>query len=114
MKIRGLLIILLLLLIGVVTAVGLTSINHPIILKWVTGSARHFGKPTDGTIYTNGQVNSGVNVFYSDEPDSYIISIPEDNNSGVIKFLSINVAEKWIGTQPKISADDYDFIAGHL
>lgn len=95
-------------------AVGLTSINHPIILKWVTGSARHFGKPMSATVYTNGQVNDQIKIFYTDEANNYLISLEEYDSLGMLKFININLEEKWIGKPAATSKNDYDFIAGHL
>jgi hypothetical protein len=95
-------------------AIGLTSINHPIILKWVSGSARHFGTATPATVYTNGQVNDRIKVFYTDEPDNYLVSLAEYDNSGRLKFLNIDLNKKLIGTPVGTSEKDYDFIAGHL
>ena len=102
------------LLILFAVAVGLTSIDHPIILKWVTGSARHFGKPISATVYTNGQVNDHIKVFYSDEADNYLLSLAEYDSSGILKFFNINLNEKWIGRTVGTSKNDYDLIAGHL
>lgn len=44
-------------------AVGLTAVNHPIILKWLSGSARLVGRPTNATVYTDGQVNTDIKFF---------------------------------------------------
>ena len=102
------------LLILFVLAVGLTSINHPIILKWVTGSARHHGKPIPATIYTNGQVNDHIKVFYTDKANNYLLSLTGYDSLGELKFISIDLNEKWIGRPVGTSKHDYDFIAGHL
>jgi hypothetical protein len=114
MTIRKLLKIILGLLIVFGVAVGLTSINHPIILKWVTGSARHHGKPIPATVYTNGQVNDRIKVFYTDEANNYLLSLAEYEGSGKLRFININLDEKWIGKPVGMSENDYDFIAGHL
>ena len=114
MTLRKFLKIVLGLLILFAVAVGLTSINHPIILKWVTGSARHFGKPIPATVYTNGQVNDHIKVFYTDEPNNYLLSLTEYDSSGMLKFININLNEKWIGRPVGTSKNDHDFIAGHL
>jgi len=45
------------------TAKNTKAWNHPIILKWVTGSARYNGKPIQAKVYTNGQVNCHIKVF---------------------------------------------------
>ena len=102
------------LLILLAVAVGLTSINHPIILKWVTGSARHFGKSIPATVYTNGQVNDHIKVFYSDEGNNYLLSLAEHDSLGMFQFFNINLNEKWIGRPIGMSKNDYDFIGGHL
>ena len=114
MPLRKFLKIIFGLLILFAVAVGLTSINHPIILKWVTGSARHFGKPIPATVYTNGQVNDHIKVFYTDEPNNYLLSLAEYDSAGMLKFLNIDLDEKWIGRPVGMSKNDYDFIAGHL
>ncbi|WP_157593270.1 hypothetical protein [Rufibacter tibetensis] len=95
-------------------AVGLTSINHPIILKWVTGSAKHHGKPMPATVYTNGQVNNHIKVFYSDPANNYILSLTEHDSLGMLKYINIDLNEKWIGIPVGTSKNDYDLIAGHL
>ena len=114
MRFRILFKILVGLLILLAVAIGLTSINHPIILKWVTGSAKHHGKPIPAAIYTNGQVNEKVKVFYSDEPNNYIVSLAEYDRSAMFKFFNINIAEKWIGRPVATSKNNYDLIAVHL
>ena len=114
MTLRKFLKIIFGLLILFAVAVGLTSINHPIILKWVIGSARHFGKPIPATVYANGQVNDQIKVFYTDEPNNYLLSLTEFDSLGMLKFLNINLGEKWIGRPVGISKKDYDLIAGHL
>jgi hypothetical protein len=114
MTLRKLLKIVFGLLIVFAAAVGLTSINHPIILKWVTGSAKHHGKPIPATVYTNGQVNNHIKVFYTDEANNYLLSLAEYDSLGMWKFFNINLNEKWIGIPIGTSKNDYDFIAGHL
>jgi len=102
------------LLILFAVAVGLTSINHPIILKWVTGSARHHGRPMSATVYTNGKVNEHIKVFYTDEANNYLVSLAEYDSLGMLKFININLNEKWIGRPVGTSKSDYDIIAGTL
>jgi hypothetical protein len=114
MTLRKILKIVFGLLILFAVAVGLTSINHPIILKWVSGNARHHGKPIPAIIYTNGQVNDQVKVFYTDEADRYLLSLAEYDSSGMLKFINIDLKEKWIGKPVATSKNDYDLIAGHL
>src|SRR5687768_9474785 len=114
MTLRKLLKIVSGLLVLFAVAVGLTSINHPIILKWVTGSARHFGKPIPATVYTNGQPNGDFKVFYTDEANNYLLSVTDNISPETSTFFNLNLNEKWIGGSDGTSKDDYDFIAGHL
>jgi hypothetical protein len=102
-------------------AVGLTSINHPIVLKWLSGTARIIGKPINATVYTNGQVNHDIKVFHVDrywgsheKANNYLLSLTEYDSLGMLKFFNINLKEKWIGRPVGTSKKDYDFIAGHL
>jgi hypothetical protein len=114
MKLRKLIKLVFGLLTGFAVAVGLTSVNHPIILKWVTGSAKHHGKPMAATVYTNGQINSRVKVFYTDEENSYLVSLADYDNSGMLTFINITLNDKWLGRPVATSKTDYDLIAGHL
>ncbi|HYE56053.1 MAG TPA: hypothetical protein VD996_14485 [Chitinophagaceae bacterium] len=114
MTLRKLIKIVFGLLILSAVIIGLTSINHPIILKWVTGSARHHGKPIPATVYANGQVNDNIKVFYTDDPNNYLVSLTEHDSSGMLKFININLKEKWVGRPVGTSKNDYDIIAGHL
>lgn len=121
MTLRKLLKILVGLLFLFAVAVGLTSINHPIILKWLSGSARHIGKPIQAIVYTDGQVTNAINVFHvdrywgSDEiANNYLLRLTDYDSLGVLKFFNINLNEKWIGRPVGTSKRDYDFIAGHL
>ena len=102
------------LLLLLAVAVGLTAINHPIILKWVTGSAKHHGKSIPATVYANGQVNNHINIFYTDEANSYLVSLAEYDSSGMLNFIYIDLNKKWIGRPVATSKNDYDLIAGHL
>ena len=99
--------------------VGLTSINHPIVLKWLTGSARLVGRPTSANVYTNGQVNKAIKVFHVDkywngEPaDYYILYFPYADNSR-LKFLNLNRKDNYAGGPSSTNIRDYDIVAGLL
>lgn len=121
MILRKFLKIVLGLLVLFAIVIGLTSINHPIILKWLTGSARHIGKPISAIVYTDGQVNNHVKVFFvnrywnnKEKAKNYLVSLGGYDDLGLLKFFNINLNEKWIGTPAGTSKRDYDFIAGHL
>lgn len=121
MTLRKLLKIIVGLLFLLAVAVGLTSINHPIILKWLSGSARHIDKPIQAKVYTDGQINKDIKVFHvdkywgsSEKANNYLLSLTEYDSLGMLKFFNINLNEKWIGRPVGTSKKDYDFIAGHL
>ena len=119
MTIRKLLQILVALLLIFVVAVGLISINHPIIIKWLSGTARHIGKPITATVYTNGQINNDIKVFHVDKywkggrADYYIIYVPYADKSR-LKFFSLNKKDNYAGCPVSTNIRDYDLIAGHL
>ena len=109
------------LLLVLIAVVGLLYKTHPIILKWLYGSARSIGKPFQATVYTNGHVNYGIKVFHVDKywdsnekADGYILSLAEFDSLGTLKFFNIDLKEKWIGRPVGTSNKNYDFIAGHL
>ena len=102
-------------------AFGLTTMFHPIILKWITGSARHIGKPIQATVYTNGHINNSIKVFHikkywgnTKKANNYLLSLTEYDSLGMLQFINIDLRENWIGMPVGSSNDDYDFIAGHL
>jgi hypothetical protein len=110
----GLLLILL-------AAVGLISINHPIILKWLSGTARHIGKPISAIVYTNGQINSDIKVFHVDKywdsnkkANNFLLSLKEYDSLGKLKYFNVDLNDKWIGRPAGTSNNDYDVIVGHL
>ena|SRR5690606_12738974 len=109
------------LLILFAVVVGLTSFNHPIILKWFSGSARHIGKPIQATVYTDGQINNDIKVFHidkywnsSEKANNYLLILKHYDSLRMLKFININLKEKWIGRPVGTSNKNYDFIAGHL
>jgi len=109
------------LLLVLAVAIALASINHPIILKWVLGSARFIGKPIKASVFTNGQINDDIKVFHIDrywdnsgKADNYLLSLTEYDSTGHLKYINIDLKDKWIGIPVGVSKKDYDFIAGHL
>lgn len=114
MKLRKPFKIVAILLVAIVVIVGITSIDHPILLKWITGTARHHGRPIDATVYTDGKLNTQIKVFYTDSPNNYLVSLPTPDSSHELRFLNVNLNENWIGRPAATSKRDYDFVAGHL
>ena len=86
-----------------VVAFGLISINHPIILKWLTGTARIIGRPITATVYTNGKINPDITIFHvskywdGTQSDYYILQFPYSNRKDAIKLISINRKDNYVG-----------------
>ena len=105
--------------------VGLISIHHPIILKWVTGSARIIGKPTNALVYTNGQPNNDIKVYkvekyWDDGPSTptkahtYLLSFKKIDHESNVQFININLDQVWVGIPIGAAKKDYDYILGYL
>ena len=119
MTLRKFLRVIIGLLLIIVVIAGLTLIYHPIVLKWLTGSARLIGRPTRAIVYTDGQVNKDILVFYinkywNGEPaDYYILYIPYAHNSR-LKVFSLNRKDKYAGSPSATNIRDYDIVVGYL
>jgi hypothetical protein len=99
--------------------VGLTSISHPIILKWLSGSARLVGRPTNATVYTDGQVNTAIKVFHVDkywngEPADYYILYFLNADNSRLNILGLNRKDDYAGRSSSTNVRDYDILAGLL
>ena len=108
-------------LLVIIAAIILIFLNHPIILKWFEGTARHIGRPVAATVYTDGKINPGIKVFHVDKywgsseiANNYLLDMAELDSMGRLKYLNINLKEKWIGLPISTSKRDYDLIMGHL
>jgi hypothetical protein len=107
----------LLLIIAVVFV--LTSVSHPIILKWLSGSARLVGRPANAMVFADGRISKDIKVFHVDkywngEPaDYYILYFPYADNSR-LQFLSLNRKDNYAGGPSSTNKRDYDIIAGLL
>lgn len=98
---------------------GLTSIKHPIALKWISGSARIVGRPINATVYTDGQINKDIKVFHvakswdRQSADYYILYFPQADNSR-LRVLCLNRKDNYAGGPSSTNIRDYDIIAGLL
>jgi hypothetical protein len=121
MTLRKYLKILAGLLLFFVITIGMISIDNPIVLKLLAGSARHIGKPIEVIVYTDGKINDEIKVFYVDKywhgrekANCYLVSLKEYDTSGMLAYFNINLDERWIGSPVGTSKKHYDFIGGHL
>ena len=101
-------------------AVGLTSLNHPIILKWLSGSARLIGKPVASVVYTNGQVNPDIKIFHVDkywdgtQADYYLIHFSFADTKDTREIISIDKKDNYVGRPSSTNKNEYDKIFGRL
>ena len=92
----------------------------PILLKWADGTARIIGKPINATVYTNGQINNGIEVYRVDKywngekTNDYLLRLTEFDAEGKLKFINIDLKEKWIGRPGCTTTDCYKLINGYL
>ena len=99
--------------------IGVTSINHPIILKWASGSARIIGKPITAKVYTNDQINLDIKVFRvikywnNEKANYYILYIPNANKSK-LKIICLNPADNYAGIPVSTSIRNYDVLYDRL
>jgi hypothetical protein len=119
MTLRKLLRVVVGLLLIFAVIVGLASINHPILLKWVAGSARLVGRPIKATVYANGRVNKDIKVYQVDEywdgePANYYILYFSYADSSRLKILRLNKQENFAGVPSSTSIRDYDIVTGLL
>lgn len=121
MKLTKFLKITIALLLLFAVSIALISFNHPIVLKWVTGSARIVGKSITATVYTNGRINHDIKVFHVDkhcdgtDADYYILYIsyiPDPFSK--LKFFIVSKKYNYAGRPVGTGIRDYDFITGYL
>jgi len=99
--------------------IALVSINHPIVLKWLTGSARLIDKPIMAQVYVNGKINKDIKVYHVDRywngelADYYILHFPNTENSR-LNFMSLNKKDNYVGVPTSTNIRDYDLIVGLL
>lgn len=111
-------LIVVLFLLGV--AIAIISKDHPIILKWITGSARIVGKPIKAKVYTNGRLNEQVNVFHvkkywdRTKANYYILNFQYADTKETKEVISLDILHNTAGIPSASNIRDYDMIGGVL
>jgi len=104
----------------VATFVLVVDKTHPVILKWLSGSAKIIGKPIDAKIYTDGILNPDMTVYKVNSywngrlANNYLLCLKAFDKAGMLKYINIDLKEKWVGRPVGTSEDDYDVINGYL
>jgi len=94
--------------------------THPIILGWLSGTARNIGKPINAKIYTGGKINNEIKIYKVNSywggknADNYLLSLKTFDKYGMLKFINIDLKDKWVGRPVGTSIDAYDTINGYL
>lgn len=94
--------------------------QHPIVIKWILGTARIMNKPLNADVYTNGKLNKDIKVYHDtvywngEKTNDYLISLKEFDKDGMLKFINIDIGNKWVGRSVGTSSDCYDYINGRL
>jgi hypothetical protein len=98
----------------------LLEINYPVVSKWLDGSARILGKPINAAVYTNGHINNDIKV-YRDKTNwdgkianNYVLNLKYFDKYQMLKFIFIDLDEKWLGTPVSTNEADYKVINGYL
>jgi hypothetical protein len=104
----------------IIVGIILISINHPIILKWLSGTARLIGKPITATVYTNGELNPDIKVFHVNTywggtpADYYLIHFSNIKTKEAGRFIAIIKKENFVGIPSGENKSDYDKLFGRL
>lgn len=92
-------------------------LHHPIIAKWVTGTAHIVGKPINASIYTDGRINKDISVFKNtgdSDGRSYLVVLKDGDSNVMLKYINIDLTNKWVGRSISSNSSDHDMIGGFL
>ena len=94
--------------------------RHPIILKWITGSARVIGLPVRASVYADGRIDKRIKVFHSDKywdnskADFYILYILSPYTYKTKHIISLNIRDKYVGVPSVTDKNSFDLVFGIL
>jgi hypothetical protein len=96
-----------------------TCLKHPILLKWLSGSARQLGRPIHSVVYRNGAVDKKVklfhvNYYWGGEPADYYLLYFTDSKNSRLKVISLNRKDIYAGVSAATNIRDYDLVGGVL
>src|SRR6478736_4391839 len=94
--------------------------RHPIIIRWMTGSARVIGWPVPASIYADGQIDKKIRVFHYDknwdnsEADCYILYIFSPYAYKTKHIISLDIHNKYAGVPLITDKNSFDLVFGVL
>lgn len=98
----------------------LISISHPIILKWLSGTATYIGKPISATVYANGEINLEIEVFRVNshwnkkKTEYYLLHFLYADTKETRKIICINPEYNFVGRPSSTNKREYDKVYGIL
>lgn len=93
-------------------------IKNPILIKWVTGTARFIGRPEHARIYTDGKENDKVKLFKTKtrdetETEYWVLYFQSETGKQFKPVLCFELLNK-ILWRPNSSVKDYNYVFGFL
>ncbi|HET6999712.1 MAG TPA: hypothetical protein VFI33_00295 [Puia sp.] len=94
--------------------------RHPIILKWMAGSAKVIGWPMRASVYADGKIDQKIRVFHSDkywnnnQADYYILYILSPYSYRTKHILSLDIRNKHAGVPSVTDKNSFDLVFGLL
>lgn len=89
--------------------------QHPVLYQWISGGALCVGKPIKVTVYTDNQPNNSINVYRDKRfRNDYLLALSKADRFGMLKYINLNLDEKWIGRPVSTNIDNYDVVNGSL
>jgi len=117
---RRILIIIIIAFLSSTILIGLVAIKHPIILKLVTGTARHIGKQNSATVYADGKITNDIEVFHVDRywngetANYYLVHFKKADTKDSKEIICVDIENNCVGTPVSTNIKDYDIIFGRL
>jgi hypothetical protein len=94
--------------------------RHPIILKWMTGSAKVIGWPVRASVYADGKIDKKIRVFHSDKylnnnnADYFILYILSPYLYKTKHIISLDIRDKYAGVPSVTDKNSFDLVFGLL
>ena len=94
--------------------------RHPIVLKWMTGSARVIGLPVRASVYADGVIDKKIKVFHSDKywdghkADYYILYILSPYPYKTKHIVSLDIPNKFASVPLITDKNTFDLVFGIL
>ena len=94
--------------------------RHPIVLKWMAGSARVIGREKRSSVYTDGEIDKKIRVFHANKSwdgqpsDYYILYLLSPYKFKTKHIISLNVRDKYAGVPAVTDKNTFDLVFGFL